>query len=263
MAIWRYADTIQEVSIIRSAIALPNCPFCSSDIELLRDDREDLRGHGEYETYIEQFWVCPICGWWKGYKSSRHTEHAFRTFGEYGAAAALKILDLNDISLPAEEVRSYLAAKYDARLDIHPRLFELVVASVFRDHGYESEATAYSNDGGIDVVLQGKDGKKVGVQVKRYKNAIQVEQIRSFTGALLLSGMTKGVFVTTSTFQSGGPKVSEAAALHGISIELLEAPRFFEYLKIAQREMYQSTKDLKTTLDADAFVSLSHQSFRG
>jgi restriction system protein len=259
MAIWRYADTIKEVSTIKSAMAESNCPFCSSPIKLLRNDKEDLGGHGEYVTDIDQYWACEICGWWKGYRSYRHTDFGFRIFSEYGAAAALKTLDLNDISLPVEEVRSYLAAKYDARFEIHPRLFELVVASVFRDHGYLSEATAYSNDGGIDVVLRGNEGQQIGVQVKRYKEAIEVEQIRSFTGALFLSDLrlTRGVFVTTSKFQSGGLKAADNATLRGIAIELVDAPKFFESLKLAQREMYRSIADLKTSIDTDAFVKLS------
>jgi restriction system protein len=261
MSIWRYADAIKEVSLVRTAMSLSNCPFCGTSVELLRDDAEKRGRSGEYETDVDRYWVCQICGWWKGYRSYRHTDHAIRSFSESGAAAALKTLDIADISLPVEEVRSYLAANYHARLTVHPRSFELVVASVFRDHGYLSEATAYSNDGGIDVVLRGEDGHQVGVQVKRYKNSIQVEQIRSFAGALLLKDFTKGIFVTTSTFQSGAPDISRAAVLRGIAIELIDAPRFIEYLKVAQREMYKSNRDLSSSLDSEAFVQMSYQNY--
>jgi restriction system protein len=261
MSIWRYADAIKEISMVRTAMSLSECPFCGSSVELLRDDSENHGRSGEYETDTSKYWACPICGWWKGYRSFRHTEFGLRIFNEHGAAAALKNMAVSDISIPVEEVRSYLAANYDARLDVHPRNLELVVASVFRDHGYLSEATAYSNDGGIDVVLQGEDGKHIGVQVKRYRNSIQVEQIRSFAGALLLRDMTKGIFVTTSTFQSGAPNVSEAAALRGIAIELVDAQKFLAYLKVAQREMYKSQRDLDSSLNFDAFVNISHETF--
>ena len=49
----------------------------------------------------------------------------------------------------------------------------------FGDLGYRARVTAYSGDDGIDVILDGDDDKAVGVQVKRYKNRIEVDQIRS------------------------------------------------------------------------------------
>src|SRR5882672_123650 len=158
MSIWLYADTIRDKSLVRSTIEFSVCPFCDSNLELLRDDSEDRGGHGEYETNVDRYWICPVCGWWKGYSSYRHTDHGMRSFLELGAAAVLRDLDLTDLSLPIEEVRSYLAAKYESRFGVHPRLLELTVASVFKDHGHRAEATAYSNDGGIDVLVTDRDG---------------------------------------------------------------------------------------------------------
>ncbi len=223
MAIWRYADKIHEIDLIKNAAGLSTCPFCSSNLDLLRDFIEDKGVSHEYETTIRQFWACPVCGWWKGNESFSHSEYGWRFHSKGGAAASLLGLDLSDISMPVDEVRSYLAAKYEARFQVDPRTFELVVASVFRDHGYLAEATAYSNDGGIDVVLRDESEQRVGVQVKRYKNSIEVDQIRSFAGALLLGGMTKGIFVTTSKFQKGGAETAAKADLRGISIELQDA----------------------------------------
>ncbi|MBC8065302.1 MAG: restriction endonuclease [Chlorobia bacterium] len=137
-------------------------------------------------------------------------------------------MSLTDINAPLEEVRSYLTARYDQRFEVHPKLFEEVVASVFRDLGYRARATAYTGDDGIDVVMALDDSsdETTGVQVKRYRDAISVEQLRSLAGALLIGGHTKGVFITTSTFQSGAERTAQISKDRGYEIQLLDAPGF-------------------------------------
>ncbi len=122
-----------------------------------------------------------------------------------GAIGCLKELDLTDVSVPLDDVRQYLLAKKDSVYEAHPKLFEDVVCSVFKDFGWDARVTAYSGDDGIDVVLDGHADNTVGVQVKRYKkqNKIEAEQIRSLAGALVVNGHTRGVFVTTSSFRKG------------------------------------------------------------
>ncbi|WP_158244292.1 restriction endonuclease [Trinickia dabaoshanensis] len=158
---------------------------------------------------------------------------------ETGAAGSLRELDLTDIQHPLQDVRDYLTIRYDKRFELHPRLFEETVASVFRDRGFLPRVTSYSGDGGIDVILE-RPGERIGVQVKRYKNAISAEQIRSLAGALLIGGYTKGVFVTTSRYQPGATEVTALASARGMAIKLLDAPRFFDELKIAQRSKFQA-----------------------
>lgn len=115
---------------------------------------------------------------------------------------------------------------------MHPRLFEETVAAVFRNVGYYAQTTAYQKDGGIDVVLEGKNNKVVGVQVKRYKNSIKVSQIREFAGALIENDMTEGIFVTTSRFQSGAFKSATNFEKRGIGIELIDSNKFYDALQI-------------------------------
>jgi restriction system protein len=152
-------------------------------------------------------------------------------------------LDLSDVSQAIEEVRRFLVAKYEARFEMHPRLFEMTVASVFRDLGFDAEATAYAADGGVDVILRNPTGSTTGVQVKRVRSAIEVEQIRALAGALLLGGHTSGVFVTTSRFRSGA--VSASARLRDLAmpVELIDSVRFLEALKIGQRPLYASYEE--------------------
>lgn len=90
--------------------------------------------------------------------------------------------------------------------------------------------TSYSNDGGIDAFLM-KDDETIGVQVKRYGKQIEVEQIRALAGALVLKGLTKGIFVTTSTFRSGAKKAIGEYKYRGYKIELIDADRFLSMLE--------------------------------
>jgi len=150
------------------------------------------------------------------------------------AAAVLRQFDTTGISEPLAEVRTYLLAKYDTRFEIHPQVFEETVAAVFRAVGYDASVTSYSGDGGIDIILTGPNDREIGVQVKRYRRAISAEAIRALTGALVLNDLTRGVFVTTSGFQKGAVGAARLAAARGTPITLIDAPRFFDALRIAQ-----------------------------
>jgi restriction system protein len=172
-------------------------------------------------------------------------------------AGSLRRLDLSNSELPLEQVRDYLTARFEARFEVHPRVFEDVVASVFRDQGYEARVTAYSNDGGIDVILEYGKESTIGVQVKRYKEKITVAQIRELTGALVIGGHAKGIFVTTSEFQSGAFSTAAASAYRGFPIELVDAPRFFEELKIAQLSGTRELFDKKPWGEIPSWPDLS------
>jgi restriction system protein len=239
VAIWVYNGVSNQPDYVWSG---DTCTFCRSPMKLLHSKIDDLsRPRTGPHSYFKRLFVCSICGWWiaDGRETNDDLGHGRHYHAVYGAAASLRELDLSDISTPINEVRSYLAAKYESRFTLHPKLFEETVASVFGNLGYTAEATAYSRDDGIDVILKRAD-ETIGIQVKRYKDAIEVEQIRSLAGALLLNGFTRGIFVTTSTFQRGGKGTTEKFRSRGYEIELFDAQRFYEALKIAQREMYDS-----------------------
>lgn len=88
--------------------------------------------------------------------------------------------------------------------------------------------TGYSNDGGIDLILN--DNKStIGVQIKRTKNNIKVEQIRAFLGAMVINGYSKGIYISTSDFQSGCNKIALRTG-----IKLINANKFYDALKEAQ-----------------------------
>jgi restriction endonuclease Mrr len=186
-----------------------------------------------------------MCGWWAASEKRIVYDFEYDTESEQssGLAGILLNLDLSDQSLPISEIRSYLVARYQSRFDIDPHLMEEVVASVYKDLGYSAEAVGRTGDGGIDVILTGPKSVRTGVQVKRYQNSIKVEQIRAFLGALVLKGYTKGIFITTSSFQRGVFEATQIAEARGFAIELVDAPRFLAALRIAQRERYNSVDD--------------------
>jgi restriction system protein len=90
--------------------------------------------------------------------------------------------------------------------NIDPYYFEKVVLILLNKMGYgDFIETAKSSDGGIDgIINEDKLGlEKIYIQAKRFTdNKVREKDIRNFIGAM--SGDTnKGVFVTTSEFDSG------------------------------------------------------------
>lgn len=239
MSIWDYAQTPDGQ--INEFCGKSNCPFCRQQLRRLSGpDLETINYHTRTEMTVG---VCQSCGWWNVQQDVREKIDAFRTqVYDRGSYGVLKNLNVKDIRIPLQEVRDYLTVNYGSRFALHPRLFEETVGSVFSDHGYSVEVTAYSNDGGIDVILTDSDAR-IGVQVKRYKDVIEAEEIRAFAGALVINGLTKGMFVTTSSFRAGAERTAEASTNRGWPIELLDAERFYSALQISQRKAARTPEE--------------------
>ena len=110
-------------------------------------------------------------------------------------AASLAEPDLTDISLQLAEMRQFLIVRDQKRQELHPKLFEEVVGSVFRDLGYSVAVVGKSGDNGIDIILQ-KHNETIGVQVKRYKDRIHLSTV------LVLAKLRKGIHSWRSRSQS-------------------------------------------------------------
>lgn len=102
----------------------------------------------------------------------------------------------------------------------NPYYFEKIVLVLFKAMGYgEFEETSKSGDGGIDgIINQDQLGlEKIYIQAKRYAhdNKVREPQIRDFIGAM--SGdVSKGIFVTTSSFDQSAIKKAKDARNHKI-----------------------------------------------
>jgi restriction system protein len=248
MTIWHHEE---QYGGDRETAYVETCLYCQTPLERDREDEQKIEFHefmnwgmsDKFTTTAQAvIGICPACGWWKyGLGTSVGGRRPVSYQIKMGS---LRRLDLSDITIPLAEARKYLMARFESRYDIHPRLFEDVVGSVFADHGYKARVTAYSGDGGIDVILDA-GGSTVGVQVKRYKEKIGVDQIRELTGALVIGGHTRGIFVTTSEFQAGAAATASASGARGYPIELINARRFYEALKIAQLSGTRDVSNLK------------------
>lgn len=192
-----------------------------------------LRGYASSRK--SSLYICPACGWWVAVDRAILPAIGSQFWlVDLVCSSALLELDLTDVEQPLSEVRRYLLRRYESRHSVNPRVYEETVGSVFKDLGYRAEVTAYSNDGGVDVVLFGTNNEKIGVQVKRQQRAVEVEQIRGFLGALTLRGYARGVFVSTSKFRRGAIGAAAQSSMKHIPIELVDADRFFDMLKVAQ-----------------------------
>ncbi|WP_372919795.1 restriction endonuclease [Salegentibacter sp.] len=109
------------------------------------------------------------------------------------------------------EVKTELLEKLK---DIDPYYFEKVILILLKKMGYgDFIETSKSGDGGIDgIINEDKLGlEKIYTQAKRYnENKVREKDIRNFIGAM--SGDTsKGVFITTSTFDNFAVKKAKEA----------------------------------------------------
>jgi len=219
---------------------LSKCAFCDVRLHELLEEVERPTENISIYQYVR---TCDDCGWWtverRGVNVVDDGPYT-RMFAKIGYAwGELRHLDLSDLSLPIGELRRYLLKKYSERFTLNPRRFEEIVADVFSDFGYTVRVTSFSGDNGIDVVaLDGEEGDIVGIQVKRYKGKIVPEQIRAFAGALLLHGMTRGIFVTTSSFTAGAKRTSRDYQNGGLRIELSDADDFYDRLQLKTRAPY-------------------------
>jgi restriction system protein len=251
MAIWHHDDTVPPP---RPALLERRCLYCCTDLTRFfraeyekRDHGRGLTSHRDWSHLID---VCSVCGWWIARKRYANVRPGDGGINYTAGMAVLKELNLANASVPIAEVQKYLLARYERRFEVHPRLFEETVASVFRDHGYDVVVTGYSGDGGVDVILT-HSGREIGVQVKRYRSKIKVEQIRQLVGALVLRGLTTGMFVTTSDFQRGAELARREYRSRGFRIELINASAFYDALRLTQREMYSTAEDFFAANDLD------------
>ncbi len=109
------------------------------------------------------------------------------------------------------EVKTELLEKLK---EIDPYYFEKVILILLERMGYgDFFETSKSGDGGIDgIINEDKLGlEKIYTQAKRYnENKVREKDIRNFIGAM--SGDTsKGVFITTSTFDDSAIKKARDA----------------------------------------------------
>ncbi|MEC7838564.1 MAG: restriction endonuclease [Chlamydiota bacterium] len=136
---------------------------------------------------------------------------------------------------------------------VNPYFFEKIILKLLKRMGYGNFIeTRKSHDGGIDgIINQDHLGlEKIYIQAKRYgDNKVREKDIRNFIGAM--SGDTsKGVFVTTSTFDKSA--IVKASSAHHV-ISLIDGKKLVQLMfdhnvGIQVRETYEIKE-----LDLDFF----------
>lgn len=142
------------------------------------------------------------------------------SYQEYMNGSSTEVVEEVGESTPEEEIeksftqinKKLAGELLENILNNDPIFFERLVLDLLLKMGYgdfrenAGETTSASNDGGIDgIISQDRLGlDKIAIQAKRYtENVIGRPILQNFAGALLGMGLTKGVFITTSTFTKG------------------------------------------------------------
>ncbi len=243
---WLYEDLAQlrpleeradeygpAVGVTGSKWAVRVCSYCGDSLSQLATHRSSRR-----DILKTSLWACQCCGWWlilgeEGYGGRVTNLHY------YWSRSALKNLALLDDEMPTDELARYLTAKYDSHRHVDPRRFEDIVGGILQEFGLTVVVTSYSGDRGIDVIAcLNEDDDLLGIQVKRYKSKIEASLIREFAGAMLLNGITRGVFVTTGGFRSGAYLTASDYTRLGYPIELWDGKRFLEMIQISRSPAY-------------------------
>lgn len=172
-------------------------------------------------------------------KSKKDNESELET-GDVHSASPQDLID-NGFETIETEVKTELLDKLK---ELDPYFFEKVILILLKKMGYgDFIETSKSGDGGIDgIINEDKLGlEKIYTQAKRYnENKVREKDIRNFIGAM--SGDTsKGVFITTSTFDESA--IKKAREAHH-SIILIDGPKLVDLM-----HQYNVGVQVKTTYE--------------
>ncbi|MBP7845789.1 MAG: restriction endonuclease [Proteobacteria bacterium] len=144
-------------------------------------------------------------------------------------------------------------------LEVSPTKFEELVLDLIRSLGYgietgKVEHTGGSGDFGIDGIVHldklGLD--KIYLQAKRYKpeNKISSSDIQKFFGALKGRHASKGIFITTSSYQSSALEYAKAVS---DTLVLVDGNKIAELMIEAEVGVSAKRKIIIPEIDNDYF----------
>lgn len=164
------------------------------------------------------------------------------------------------INLGFREIKNALIGELKEKLmELSPLQFEELVLALVRGLGYglssgSIEHTGGSGDFGIDGIVHldrlGLD--KIYLQAKRYKdtNKISSSEIQKFFGALKGHHASKGIFITTSSYQ---PSALEYAKTVSDTLVLIDGDRLAELMIEAEIGVSAKRKITIPEIDNDFF----------
>lgn len=113
------------------------------------------------------------------------------------------VLTIEEIEPAWNAVRRYLARNPHYLHQMNPRKFELLIAEIFRDFGWDVELTARTRDGGYDIVAVRRDWSsqlRLLVEAKRFSPSrkVGVGIVRSLYGVKSTVAASQAVLATSS-----------------------------------------------------------------
>ena len=111
-----------------------------------------------------------------------------------------------------QELIRYLSIHPEKMLDMSPRGFEELVATIFKSQSFDVELTPESRDGGVDVIAV-RNNKLIGsetflIQCKRYTaQKVSIGAVQRLWGAVNQYKASKGLLITTSSFTTPAKEV--------------------------------------------------------
>lgn len=191
-------------------------------------------------------------------KESNQTENEVLTYN-----ANIEEIDPEEkINLGFKEIKNSLIDDLREKLlELNPTQFEQVVLDLIRALGYggsteKLEHTGGAGDFGIDGIVHldrlGLD--KIYLQAKRYKpeNKINSRQIQEFFGALKGRHATKGIFLTTSSYQDSALQYARTVS---DTLVLIDGHKIAELMIESQVGVSAKRKIVIPEIDSDYFES--------
>lgn len=124
------------------------------------------------------------------------------------------------------------ALSLEQMMALTPAEFEHYVAErIFARQGYHVVNTPDVKDGGIDLLLTDRDGRRAVVQCKRYRGTVGAEIVRDLYGTMIHDGAAHAFLVTTGAISRAA---REWAA--GKNIELIDGARLLELARSLPNE---------------------------
>lgn len=78
--------------------------------------------------------------------------------------------------------------------------FEKLIAMYYTDQGYKVKIVGGSGDNEVDLIMEGKEGYKIAVQCKRWKNNVGNDIVLRLKAGKQFHGCYDGWIITTSHF---------------------------------------------------------------
>jgi len=178
---------------------------------------------GEYvrETDSPLETRCDFCGYFE-----RVEPDADEPWEETHTWAVLLPFEINDLRTPLETVGAHLHRRAERLQDLTWRRFEELLASMFREHGFQVVLGRGTKDRGIDLILlEANTGTRTLVQAKRWRGNVGVGAVRELRGVQLRENVRKAILAATSGFTYSARAEADAAIprLLGFKLDLMAA----------------------------------------